>query len=348
MSIKIKSNNKNYFVYFFEDLNFLNELDFKNSLFIIDSNVWAIYKNYFQNLIQEKFCFIIDAKEDNKTLAMAQKIYNKAIELEFKKNMKIISIGGGIVQDVSGFVASTLFRGITWYYIPTTLLAQSDSCIGSKTSINYNDYKNLIGTFFSPNKIFISLEFINSLNNIDFFSGLGEIVKLHILGGKKYIKKLNNSFDLILKKDKKTIMEAIKNSLYIKKRFIEKDEFDMGIRNYLNYGHCFGHALESATEFKIPHGQAVTLGMLLANNFSKINNDYINNHINRTLIFNIKNIEFKIDDVINFMKKDKKRMTNDLPLVLCDKNLKFKKINNFKTSDAVKILEDYLNELRRN
>src|SRR6202044_2708720 len=116
-------------------------------------------------------------------LAASEHVFDQMILLKPTKKTKIISIGGGITQDVSGFVASTFYRGLNWVYVPTTLLAQADSCMGSKTSLNYKSYKNILGTFYPPHKIYITTSFTSTLQEEDFYSGMGEVAKLHIMGG---------------------------------------------------------------------------------------------------------------------------------------------------------------------
>jgi 3-dehydroquinate synthase len=154
--------------------------------------------------------------------------------------------------------------------VPTTLLAQSDSCIGSKTSLNYKKYKNLIGSFFPPNQIFLCPRFTDTLKSEDYFSGMGEVIKLHLMGGELLARDLMSCLPLLNSRASPTmLLAAIKKSLTVKLSYMEDDEFDTGRRNLLNFGHCFGHAVESTSEFAIPHGQAVIVGMLFANIVAK-------------------------------------------------------------------------------
>ena len=129
----------------------------------------------------------------------------------FRKNMNLISIGGGITQDITGFVASSLYRGINWIFVPTTLLAQVDSCIGAKTSLNFNHYKNLVGTFYPPSEIHIYPEFLKTLTKEDFYSGVGEMAKLHLMNGEEDTKIFVNSLDKIDKLDNQTLLERTQN-----------------------------------------------------------------------------------------------------------------------------------------
>ena len=174
-----------------------------------------------------------------------------------KKN-KLIVIGGGITQDVGGFAAAIYKRGINWIFIPTTILSMTDSCIGSKVSINRGS-KNMLGLFGAPNKIFISDYFLNSLSKHDITSGIGEALKLSLIGGIQSYKYFLDQYN------KKNYINIIKISSLIKKQLIEYDEFDENERRVLNYGHTIGHAIESVSNYFIPHGIAVLIGMYVIN-----------------------------------------------------------------------------------
>ena len=161
-------------------------------------------------------------------------------------------------------MASVLYRGVGWIYVPTTLLAMADSCIGGKTSLNLGSRKNLLGTIYPPNRVIVHAPFVNTLSGDDFASGVGEIVKLHMLGGAGHAEELRAILPALMSRETSVVHRATRTSLEVKRDFIEEDEFDRGRRNLLNYGHCFGHALEAASDFAIPHGLAVVVGMRLA------------------------------------------------------------------------------------
>ena len=157
MKLTINSNIRDYDVYFEESLDFLDSFkEINNSVIIIDRNVYNLYNANFKHFNLENI-LLFDALEENKTYEYVAKIYDFLISKSAKRNLTIISIGGGITQDITGFVASTLYRGVNWIFVPTTFLAMTDSCIGSKTSLNYGKYKNLIGSFYPPQKIYILL-----------------------------------------------------------------------------------------------------------------------------------------------------------------------------------------------
>jgi 3-dehydroquinate synthase len=149
-------------------------------------------------------------------------------------------------------------------YVPTTLLAMGDSCIGGKTSLNFGSRKNLLGTIYPPDRIIVHTPFVTTLPDTDYASGIGEIVKLHMLGGGVTTGEVQEALPALMAREPVSVRRATRASLEIKRSFVEDDEFDRGRRNLLNYGHCFGHALETATDFSVPHGLAVVVGMRLA------------------------------------------------------------------------------------
>ncbi len=218
--IKVKSAIRNYDVQFVDTMEFLEKFqNIKERFYIIDSNVWKHYSEKYLGSLDLKDILVLPINEDRKSLQTVMEIYDSLMKRSPKRNMTMISIGGGIIQDITGFVASTLYRGINWIFVPTTLLAQADSCIGSKTSLNYNSYKNLIGTFYPPNEVYINTSFLATLQNDDFYSGLGEVIKLHLMGGEKSTLSLLESIPKIKERDQRHIMKAIQACLTVKKGF---------------------------------------------------------------------------------------------------------------------------------
>ena len=163
-----------------------------------------------------------------------------------------------------------LYRGIKWTFFPSTLLAACDSCIGGKTSLNYKGFKNLLGTFYPPDEIVIYPQFFTTLTEKDYKSGLGEVVKFNVMAGKNGIETISKDMPPLLSRDSVMISKYIDSSLSFKKVFIEEDEFDKGRRILLNFAHTFGHAFEVSSDYEIPHGTAVVLGMIVANHISVI------------------------------------------------------------------------------
>jgi len=200
------------------------------------------------------------------------------------------------------------------------LLAQADSCIGSKSSINLGDTKNILGTFNPPQKIFISTEFLNTLEEKDIRSGVGEIIKVHAIDGKVSFDKLAVDFSKIFS-DRTVLLKYIHQALLIKQHFIEQDEFDQGIRNIFNYGHSFGHAIESATHYAIPHGIAVTMGMDMANFIAARRELLPSEHYHRMHFVLQQNygdygkVSVPLDLMISALMKDKKNTSTQLGLI---------------------------------
>jgi len=347
LSMIIKSSIRNYSIEFVETGEFMGRIiEQPDNIFIIDGTVWDLYKSGTFKKIPVNQTVIQRVSEDLKNLESVSKLYDHLITLQAKKNITLVVLGGGVLQDICGYVASTLYRGVKWIFVPTTLLAQADSCIGGKTSLNYKNYKNLIGTFFPPTEIIIYPEFLLTLSELDYYSGLGEVVKLHIMGGKDKTEKIRSQLPLLKKKDIPLLKRAIAESLLIKKGFIEEDEFDSGRRNLLNYGHCFGHAIETISNFAIPHGQAVVVGMILANLVSRSRgvlshetHEYIYKELLKpSLVISRKQLEFNPDDLVQAMKKDKKRTGADLALIMMAEKFKFIRVNDLTEKEAQKAI----------
>lgn len=268
--LEITSYLHKYPVHIFESL----EEAFKdlpaNCFFLIDQNVFNLYGTDLKNILQVEpiNSILVSATEENKSYENIGPILNELVKRNLKKNRTLVVIGGGVVQDIGCFIAHIYRRGLRWELFPTTLLAQSDSCIGSKSSVNIGPAKNQLGTFYPPHKVGIALPFLKTLTPADIHSGIGEIIKLALIDGAKtwaHTQVLLSQVD----QGKISLRELLEQSLRIKKTFIEADEFDGGIRNVLNYGHTFGHAFETASKYSIPHGIAVLIGVQTATFFSE-------------------------------------------------------------------------------
>jgi 3-dehydroquinate synthase len=230
---------------------------------LLDQQVYNLYPE-LAAFVCGKQCIIINPTEEAKSYQSLTPLIGDLVEGGFSKTDRLIAIGGGIIQDITAFTASILFRGVKWLFFPTNLLTQCDSCIGSKTSINFGVYKNQLGGFYPPKGIFLSSRMLETLDDRDYRSGIGEMLHYFCVSGREDVdwakKRICESV-----KTRNGIDDLIFRSLSIKKAMIELDEFDEGPRNVFNYGHSFGHAIESATNFAVPHGIAVSFGMDLAN-----------------------------------------------------------------------------------
>lgn len=239
-----------------------------NEHLLIDARVAELHSTPLAKALSGASVLKIEATEANKSLEALAGPITHLLERGIRRDHVLVAVGGGIVQDITAFIAATLLRGLSWRFHPTTLLAQADSGIGSKSSINVGRFKNQLGTFTPPNEVLISTDVLSTLPEADLRSGIGEMIKVAVIAGQEDADRITQDYPKLLK-DRAVLERTIRRSLEIKKTLIEKDEFDKDARLVLNYGHTFGHALESATQYAIPHGIAVTIGMDIANRFSE-------------------------------------------------------------------------------
>jgi 3-dehydroquinate synthase len=318
----VKSSIHDYKVKFVEDVhNTLKNEIREGDVVIIDNKVKDLYPNLLENLNNINIIGLA-AREDQKSYEGLIPVIQELINSGFRKNHRLIGIGGGIIQDITAFTASIMYRGVSWLFFPTTLLSQGDSCIGSKTSINFDKYKNQVGGFYPPNKIFININFLDTLSKGDLQSGLGEMSHYFVVAGKTDFKGYKRDYEDALTNND-ILANMISKSLKIKKGYIEIDEFDQKERQVFNYGHSFGHAIESLTDYAVPHGIAVSFGMDIAN-FISVKKKYIPMQIRyeiRELLekiwvgYDLKNIN--VEKFATALSKDKKNVGNELRLILC-------------------------------
>jgi 3-dehydroquinate synthase len=266
--LQIKSYRGSYEVRFVGDIasTLSSELT-SNDRIIVDANVVRLHDTRVGGALALCDHRIIEPNENEKSYISIGDTIDWLIHSGFKRSGRIVAIGGGILQDISAFAASILYRGVDWIFVPTNLLSQCDSCIGSKTSVNFGQFKNQLGGFHPAKKIFIDKTFLTTLGEGEIRSGLGEMLHYFLIDGRESFELMRSSFDKALN-DFDVIQQLMGVSLKIKKRMIEIDEFDQGPRNIFNYGHSFGHALESYTSYEIPHGIAISYGMDMANRLS--------------------------------------------------------------------------------
>lgn len=261
----IQSHKGPYSVDFVEDA--LERLDAAvppGTHFIIDARVAELYRDRMAAVLSSDSVLLIDATEPNKSLDRFPAYVGHLVAHGLRRDHLLVAIGGGIIQDITCFLAATMLRGVKWRFYPTTLLAQCDSCIGSKSSINCGDAKNILGTFTPPNEVVISTRFLDTLDPREVRSGIGEMLKVHAIAGPADFTRLAADYDRLFD-DRETMVATIHRALQIKQGYIERDEFDQGPRLVFNLGHSFGHAIEAATDFAVPHGIAVTIGLDMAN-----------------------------------------------------------------------------------
>lgn len=233
----------------------------QSSAFVIDANVFRLYKEKFKQIEPERI-YLMEAVESKKNMDTVMKIINFWQTLGVKKNWKIYCFGGGITQDVTTIASNLYLRNIEWQFFPTTLLAMCDSCIGGKCGINLGQFKNQIGVFYPPRKIYIDVNFLKTLTHQDYLNGWGEILKFSLTKSPEFYAEIKSLKQYIPCND---IAKYIHMGLMVKKEIIEADEFESDLRRVLNYGHTFGHALEAYTNNTIPHGEAVIWGIDVVN-----------------------------------------------------------------------------------
>ena len=323
-TININSHKGEYVVTFLSNsIKKLNSESKDENFYIVDKNIAKIYGNQLINILNSNRVLLIDALEDNKSLDKFPAYVNSLVASKVRRGQNLVAIGGGIVQDITCFLATTMMRGLPWIFYPTTLLAQSDSCIGSKSSINSGELKNILGTFTPPSKVVIDINFLESLEEKEILSGIGEMIKVHAIDSPESFNLLSESYEQ-LKEDSFLMENFIYQSLLMKKKLIEIDEFDMGPRNVMNYGHSFGHAIESATNYTIPHGIAVTMGMDIANYVALKLGVSTNRHFERMHYVLDKNckpyrqVSIDVNSLMQALAKDKKNSSTQLRLILPD------------------------------
>ena len=310
-----------------------NSISFKQCLLVVDANVPKKIVSKIKKSLNKKKIFIhfFRASEINKNLNSVNNILDILLHKNFSREDCLISVGGGITGDISGFAASLFKRGLKFINIPTTLLSQVDSSIGGKTGVNTKYGKNLIGSFYQPNLVISDIQFLKTLPKREIVCGYGEILKHSLIANRKFYNFLDKNFKKIINLSSPFIEKAIYESCKIKKNVVEKDEKEKGLRKILNFGHTFAHAYEASLGYskKLNHGEAVILGIKTALSFSLKNNllkknDYnlIINHISKANLpskiqrfFNLKDL----NKILSFMLKDKKNNTDKINLILLKK-----------------------------
>ena len=286
-------------------------LNLKNKTLIVsDDGVPYSYIETLKNQCANPFVYIIKQGEASKNIENYQNIIAYMIENNFSRKDVVVALGGGVVGDLSGFVASTYMRGICFYNIPTTLLSQVDSSIGGKTAIDFNNYKNIIGAFYPPHKVLIDSETLLTLDKRQLHSGLVESIKMAMSHNETLFELIANSKDLYA-----DIEEIIYQSLLIKKQVVEEDEKESGLRKVLNLGHTIGHAIESYYNYELLHGECVALGMMyvvserIKEKLEKVFNKY---ELKTT-------ISYGKDKLVEYIIHDKKANNNYVEMIKINK-----------------------------
>lgn len=233
-------------------------------LLLVDKNIYNLYLKGKVG-IEGIPTFLVDAIEEKKGIETVLEIIDFLEINKATKSSMLYVVGGGIMQDLGAFSGYIYKRGIPWVYVPTTLLGQGDSSVGGKTALNHKSTKNLLALFSAPRKIITDTGFLKTLPQEDWFSGIGEIFRLCITGGRDFLNVFSKEINAFLKGDIEATSRLIASSLSAKKAIVEFDEFELDLRRSMNYGHSFGHALEALTNYQISHGIGVAIGILVEN-----------------------------------------------------------------------------------
>lgn len=275
-------------------------------LIVTDAMVPGQYLKTVLNQFKNAYSLTIESGEESKNIENYILIQKTLLSLHFKRKDVVIALGGGVVGDLAGFVASTYMRGIKFVNIPTTTLSQIDSSIGGKTAIDFEGVKNILGSFYQPNKVIIDLDVLKTLSRRHYINGLVEALKLGIAYDPKIVKLFETGFD-------KNLDEIVTEALIVKKFFVEKDEYENGIRKILNFGHTIGHALESYFNFDtLYHGEAVAMGMLYMINDPALKQRIIKIYKQMGLK---QTIDFDANEVYKYIIDDKKGDAEDITII---------------------------------
>lgn len=338
--ITISLPNRNYDVLI--DKNAVNNLEgflatkkYSKVFVITDENVAKYHLTTLQNVLNKtnlKVEIIVNEfGEKIKSFEYLEKISEEILSKGIDRKSLIIAFGGGVIGDLSGFLASILLRGIDFIQVPTTLLAMVDSSVGGKTAINSKAGKNLIGSFYQPKLVICDIEFLKTLPKREFLCGYAEVIKYGFISDKKFFEFLQKNHDEIFALNEKLLIEIVKTSCQNKADIVAKDEKENDVRALLNFGHTFGHIFETETGYGnlILHGEAVALGMAMASkmslNFGLINDDEyleINNYLQKCgFVIDAKEYDFDFDKekLTNHLFKDKKVEHGKLTFILLNK-----------------------------
>ncbi len=233
---------------------------------VTDSNVDRFHGAHFRRLEQSRgrgfSLIVLPAGERHKTRATKARVEDRLLSMHADRRSVIVAFGGGVVGDLAGFVAATLFRGIHYVNIPTTLLAQVDSSVGGKVAVDHPLGKNLIGAFHQPERVYIDTGVLSTLPAKEFLNGMAEVIKMAAIMDPALFTTLETGRDKILRRDPAVLLPVIRRCCTLKRSVVERDERENDFRRILNFGHTIGHSIETLSGFTIPHGRAVSMGMV--------------------------------------------------------------------------------------
>lgn len=278
----------------------------------------------FQEISPKVTSFVFEAGEEQKSLDTVRQLYESLILEHFERRDILVALGGGVVGDLTGYTAATYLRGIDFIQIPTSLLAQVDSSIGGKTGVDFDSYKNMVGAFHQPKLVYINTTTLKTLSTRQFLSGMGEVVKYGVITDAPFYQWIEEHKEQILSLEDEVIKEMIYRSCDNKRRVVEEDPKEKGIRALLNYGHTLGHAIEKLTHFQYLHGECVGVGSILAAricyNKGLITKKELTSLEELVSYFSCPHIkEYVADEVLETIRSDKKMSAGKIKFILFDK-----------------------------
>ncbi len=282
---------------------------------LTDETVFGLHKNKFEGYT----IITIDGTEKNKTQQTIDCIINQLLEKDIDKSYMLVGVGGGVITDMAGYTASIYKRGIKLGLVPTTILGMTDAAIGGKNGVNVGVYKNMVGTTYRPHFILYDFSFLETLPKAEWINGFAEIIKHACIKDAAMFEKLDKyTIDFYIE-NKEAVAKLIEENAVVKMTIIKNDEHETGERYMLNFGHTFGHAIENV--YKLPHGSAVSIGMVMAAKISeKINN--FETEAKKRLIKLLQQYQLPVSmevdkpQILSILKQDKKRAGNDINFVL--------------------------------
>ncbi|MBP6431910.1 MAG: 3-dehydroquinate synthase [Ferruginibacter sp.] len=315
--IKIENKFSNKTVDYYFDISFADVKN-DNTILITDANVFALYSLKF-----EKFkTIVIEAGEAFKQQQTIDKIIKQLIDLGADRKTTLVGVGGGVVTDITGYVASVYMRGVEFAFVPTTILAMVDAAIGGKNGIDVGLYKNMVGTINQPKFLLYDFSFLETLPNEQWVNGFAEIIKHACIKDAELFVELENRGIENYKTNKDLLASLIQKNVTIKTNVVVNDEFEQGDRKLLNFGHTFGHAIENL--YQLPHGHAVSIGMTIAAKISEEINNFYSDDKQRMIDLLLKfqlptHFEFDKHNVFAVLTKDKKRDGDTINFILLNK-----------------------------
>ena len=313
----------------------------KTAVIVSDDNVFPLYGETVRKSLNEAGIntveFVFEHGEKSKCLETYGKLLNKMCDSKMTRSDAVVALGGGVTGDLSGFAAATYQRGIGFVQIPTTLLADVDSSVGGKTGIDLEMSKNQVGAFYQPSLVLCDTDTLKTLPEVEYRNGCAEVIKYTMIGSRELFDKISE----------KPVCEQFEDVIFdcvsMKRDYVEKDEFDLGLRMMLNFGHTIGHTVEARSKYEIPHGQGVAMGMAAitraAQKFNCCSNETLENLINLIKKYNLPTeIEYKAEELIGAAMTDKKSSGDTIKLVVPEKIgiCSLKKINKSELIDWLK------------